>query len=357
MPTFMSMRRLSALLLGFCAVVQAHAETDRAQLIRLAASVLKVEVERVQGGYSLGSGVVIGAERVVTNCHVTRDARRIDLLHGGAQWRASAQLRDVEHDLCLLRVPGLQARAVPVAQAELLKPGQPVAALGYTGGMTIQYSAGEIVALHRLDGGRVIQSSNWFNSGASGGGLFDEKLNLVGVLTFRLRGGESHYFAAPAAWLNTMLEVPVANYSAIAADSSGQLPYWQRTAASQPRFLQAGSMERDSRWPALQALALEWTRTDVHDPEPWYWLGEALQRQDRPAAARRALECSLAIEPDSSMTRALLDPLIGLPATASPASADVVGAGQSGPIPAAPSSSISVAAAPCAVGSAARVTR
>lgn len=351
------MKRLLAFLLSVGAVAQVQGEIDRAKLIDLAASVLKVQVERMQGGYSLGSGVVIGPERVVTNCHVTRDARRIDVLHGGAQWRVPAQLHDAEHDLCLMRVPGLQAHVAAMAQADVLKPGQPVAALGYTGGMTIQYSAGDVVALHRLDGGRVIQSSNWFSSGASGGGLFDEKLNLVGILTFRLRGGESHYFAAPAAWLKTMLGVPAEDYSQIAPDQSQQLAYWQKPAGSQPRFLRAGSLERDGQWPALQALALEWVGADVHDPESWYFLAESLQRQDKPAAARHALECSLAIEPDLSMTHAPLDPWVGLSATTSPAPANASGAGwlDTGSIAVSPSTP--GAAVPCTVGSAAEAMR
>lgn len=293
-----------------------HAEIDRTQLIGLAASVLKVEAERAQGGYSLGSGVVIAPGRIVTNCHVTRDAQRIDIVRGDTRWRVAAQLRDSEHDLCILRVPGLQAPVAPLAQVDRLRPSQPLAALGYTGGLSIQYSAGEVVALHRLDGARVIQSSNWFNSGASGGGLFDERLNLVGILTFRLRGAESHYFAAPAKWLNTMLAAPIDQYKEVAPDQSRQLPYWQQAVANQPRFLRAGSMERDGRWPELQAFALEWTRADARDPEPWHLLAEALQRQDKMPQAQQALGCLLAAERHFDTPRGSLDSPIELPASA-----------------------------------------
>lgn len=303
-------KRLTILLLGVCAAAPAFAEVDRAQLIGLSASVLKIEADRAQGGYSLGSGVAIAPDRVVTNCHVTRDAVRVNVLRGGARWPAVSQLRDVEHDLCLLRVPGLQARIAAPAPADRLKPGQPVAALGYTGGLTLQHSAGEVIALHRLDGARVIQSSNWFNSGASGGGLFDEALNLVGILTFRLRGGEVHYFAAPAAWLAFLLERPIESYEAVAPDQSQALPYWQQTIAKQPRFLRADLMERDERWPELEMLAIEWTRADAGDPEPWYLLGMALQRMDQLPRARQALECSLAIEPGSIAARELLELLL-----------------------------------------------
>ncbi len=273
------------------------AEIDRSQLIGLAGTVLKIEADRLQGGYSLGSGVAIASEHVVTNCHVTRDAQQLYVLRGGARWPVAAQLRDAEHDLCLLLVPRLQATVAVLADVDRLELGQPVSALGYTGGLNIQYSEGQVVALHRLDAGRVIQSTNWFNSGASGGGLFDASLRLVGILTFRLRGGDAHYYAAPAVWLSTLLDAPVSKYEPVGPDRSARLPYWQRAISEQPRFLRAGSMQRDNRWEALRSLADEWTHDDRTDAEPWFLLGVALSHLDQPAQAQAALRCSIAIEP------------------------------------------------------------
>ncbi len=48
-----------------------HAALERAELIGLAASVLRIEAPRASGGYSIGSGVAVGDDKVVTNCHVT----------------------------------------------------------------------------------------------------------------------------------------------------------------------------------------------------------------------------------------------------------------------------------------------
>ena len=45
--------------------------------------------------------------------------------------------------------------------------GQKLTGVGYTGGVELQSSEGDVVALHRLDGAPVIQSTNWFTSGAS----------------------------------------------------------------------------------------------------------------------------------------------------------------------------------------------
>ena len=273
-----------------------HAEIELAAFIKLSGSVLKVEVLRVQGGYSLGSGVVVSAQKVVTNCHVTRDARQIYVISRGVRLPVSSQSGDAEHDLCVLHVPRLEADPVELGTARDLTLGQSVNALGYTGGTGIQNSPGTVLALHRHDRASVIQSSNFFSSGASGGGLFDDQLRLVGILTFRLRGGSAHYFAAPMDWLVPLLErrdreQPVAPLAA------SDIAFWQRPIQDQPLFLRAALFERDAKWAELRSLALDWARTDATDPEPWYYMGLALTRLDRPADARNALACSLNLAP------------------------------------------------------------
>ena len=299
------MKRLlfTAMLAWASAGSASAAALDPATLIRLSTSVLKVEVIRVQGGYSLGSGVVVGADSVVTNCHVTRDARQIAVLQGGLRLPAQSQRVDAYHDLCVLNVRGVDgARAVPFGRAAI---GQAVTAVGHTAG-ALQSSVGEVLALHRLDGGRVIQSTNYFNSGASGGGLFDADSNLVGILSFRLRGAAGRYFAMPTEWLARQLRGP-GGEQAIGPRPSGELAFWEQPLEAQPFFLRAAVLEKDGNWRALQPLAAEWLRHDLSDPEPWYLLGLALDRQDLPAEARHALECSLAIAPDFESARAELE--------------------------------------------------
>ena len=219
------MKRLIVLVLWALVATPTRADLDLAVLMGLNASVLKIEVLRVQGGVSLGSGVVIAAETIATNCH-------------------------------------------------------------------------------------VIQSSNGFSSGASGGGLFDEHLRLVGILTFRLPGGQAHYFAAPAEWLQAMLDAPgQAGYSGVVPDRSAKPAYWQRPVRAQPRFLKAALLQRDNRWPELASLATEWARADASDPEPWYQMGMAQAQMNRLPEAQHALECSLTIEPTSTATWARLAPV------------------------------------------------
>lgn len=267
---------------------------DQEQRVRIGGSVLKVEAIREQGGFSLGSGVVIAADRVVTSCHVTRDARSIAVIQGGLRWTAAAQTADIVHDLCLLQVPGLPADPLTIGSARGLKPGQQVTAIGYTGGMGLQSSTGDVVALHPMDGAPVIQSNNWFSSGASGGGLFDDNGHLVGILTFRMRGGEAHYFSAPVDWLDASAQAPASEVRPLGLSV---LPFWQQPERAQPAFLQAETLARASRWSDLLALTQRWSDKDGHDAYTWYSRGLAEEGLSRDPEALRSFERSVAAEP------------------------------------------------------------
>jgi len=283
---------------------KAVAPFDPATTVRLGASVLMVEAPRMQGGYAVGSSVTVAPETVVTNCHVTRDAREVHVLQGGLRFAAAAQASDIERDLCLLHVPGLPAPTVEIGRSATMRIGAPVAAMGYIGGAGLQQSPGEVVELHRFDGARVIQSSTAFNSGASGGGLFDVQGRLVGILTFRLRGGHAHYFAAPAEWIADLLaDPPRAPFAAVAPAPRTRLAYWQVAPERLPRFLRAGSMRQDRRWDELETFTAAWAREQPDDGEPWFLRGTALEQLGRRAEARQILACALVVDPAGNGAR------------------------------------------------------
>jgi serine protease Do len=270
------------------------AELDRGALMRLAPSVVKIEAVDAEGRFQLGSGVIVGPGTLVTNCHVTRRAQRLQAVKNGVRRAATAQSADVERDLCLLKVPGLEGEPVPIGHAEALKSGQGLLAIGYTGGLGIQLSTGEVVALHRMAGSRIIQSSNWFTSGASGGGLFNAEGELVGILTFRLRGGAAHYFAAPADWLLERLD-DEPRFAAV-GPLAGQT-FWEAPADAQPYFLQAAALEQTRQWTGLLQLAQRWQQGAAQDPEAAYVMGVAYDGLRQIDDSIRALQHCVALDP------------------------------------------------------------
>lgn len=289
-----------ALLLAVCG---SHAGTARAAdptgleaWRQLVGVVLKVQVQRSQGGSALGSGVVVAPDRVATNCHVTQDGVRIEVGHLGQRHAVTAQVADPLHDLCLLQVPGLQAQPASLGRANRLRAGQVVMAVGYTGGVRPQASRGDVVGLHRLDGSPVIQSSNRFSSGASGGGLFDDQGRLVGLLTFRMRGADSGYFAAPVEWLLPMLE-PGAAWRPVAPLDAGAVAYWQLPDPQQPEFLRAATLAQSGRWQELMELASRWSQVSVRNPQPWLAIGQAAEALDHRSEAVVAFQRAVSIDP------------------------------------------------------------
>ena len=245
-------------------------------------TVAKVRAHYPNGTVTLGSAVLLGGERLVTNCHVTATAQSSQVIHNGRSWRAEVAAQDTKHDLCTLRAAGIAGNA-PVA-ATSLTVGQKVFAAGFPGGNQFAVTAGRIVALHDYDGAEVIQVSSPFDYGASGGGLFDEDGQLIGILTFKARVGGEFHFALPITWAKNLDRLEIKR------GSGETLPFWQRSYEMQPYFLRAVSLEAGQKWGALAALGEQWIKDSPMNPMAWTALGTAfrhLQRSDEARSATR----------------------------------------------------------------------
>jgi len=277
-----------------CAWSMAAPADDMDLFRKLTASVLKVEAQNGDGSVSLGTGVVVGPGMVVTNCHVTRSARTIEVVKGAQRRVVESQQSNVEHDLCLLHSPQVQDDPVVAIRHDRPRVGQPVYAVGFVLGIAPRLNAGEINAVYDYDDGRIIETDAAFTSGASGGGLFDPDGRLVGIVTFRSRGGDAHHFCLPVRWVTQELERfdgrPVAPMTGT--------PFWQRPREAQPYFLRAATLEAERNWTELAAVARQWSFAESGNPTSWFILGNAYARlQERPHAIE-AYESAVAIEAD-----------------------------------------------------------
>lgn len=243
-------------------------------------TVAKVRAYHSNGTVTLGSAVLLGGERLLTNCHVTAAAQSVQIVHNGRSWRAEAEAHDSIHDLCMLRAAGI-AGAAAVATASLTI-GQKVFAAGFPGGNQFAVTTGRIVALHDYDGAKVIQVSSPFDHGASGGGLFDEDGRLIGILTFKARAGGEFHFALPIVWVKD-LDRPEPARSA-----EETLAFWQQSYEKQPYFLRAVSLEAGQKWDALATLAQQWTMDYPLNPTAWTALETAFRHLQRPDDAHFA---------------------------------------------------------------------
>ena len=250
-----------------------------------AAAVYKIRV--IGGGHVTdGSAVLIAPGRLLTACHVTRRAGSIRVGREDLKWPAYPALTDIEHDLCVLAVPGLSA-ATPAAigPTEQLRLSDPVIAAGYPRGGKLDVSHGEIKGLHAHDGASVLQVSAPFEHGQSGGGLFDAAGRLIGIIGFKAVAGGNFHYALPLAWAGDAIPGQAATTT---AHRLHEQAFWQRPSAQKPLFLLAASLEANRDWKALHGVAQEWVIADGNNPASWLCLGRILARLKRDQAAAHA---------------------------------------------------------------------
>ena len=152
--------------------------------------------------FARGSGVVIGPQKVLTNCHVIQRAVTVRVRMGSAEYSANSGVSDNYLDLCALLVPSLEAPEVKRASVKDVRVGQTVYAIGAPQGLDRTLSQGLVSALRDTNEGTVIQTSAAISPGSSGGGLFDAEGRLVGITTFQTKLGQNLNFALPADWID-----------------------------------------------------------------------------------------------------------------------------------------------------------
>lgn len=282
----MSMR-LPVLVLLFTALWAGIASADAPDRT---ARVHKLVVTRTDGVTELGSAVPLGGERLVTNCHVLRDAARVELHVGGSVHQAKMDLRNAYRDLCFLTAPGYRSEPMPMIDVGETRVGLEVVAVGYSGG-EFATSHGRIIGLHscECDGGKVIQTSAHFERGASGGGLFDRQGRLVGVLTFKAKSGGNFHFALPVGWLR---HVASEELEPIAGNPS----FWEQPGRESGYFLAACDLGAQKKWHPLDRLAREWTEQEPDNPEAWIALGRARHGLGQAEAAAEAFQRVLLLD-------------------------------------------------------------
>ncbi|MEP6875210.1 MAG: S1C family serine protease [Burkholderiales bacterium] len=157
---------------------------------------------------AIGSAVVIGPQRLVTNCHVLRKASRFVVARDKLSFPGTLDMWDAPRDLCEVKAAIGDAPAVVLAESAALAVGQDVYALGSPEGLELTLSAGLISSLRRdaQEHLTLIQTSAPISPGSSGGGLFDGQGRLVGVTTMvsAARGAQNLNFALPAEWVRDL---------------------------------------------------------------------------------------------------------------------------------------------------------
>jgi serine protease DegQ len=172
--------------------------------------------EEPQRAASLGSGVIVSPKGyILTNHHVVEAADEIEVaLIDGKKLKAKAVGSDPETDLAVLLVEGGPVPAITFGDADALRVGDVVLAIGNPFGVGQTVTMGIVSALGRSQLGintfeNFIQTDAAINPGNSGGALIDSAGNLVGINTAiysRSGGSLGIGFAIPASSAKQVME-------------------------------------------------------------------------------------------------------------------------------------------------------
>lgn len=161
-----------------------------------------------------GSGVIVSEEGYVLTCnHVVEGARSIEVkLNSGTTYQAELVGSDAMSDIAVLKiVPRETLTSVKLGSSAALVVGEPVVAIGNPlGTLDGTVTSGIISATERTitmsDGTSMtlLQTDAAINSGNSGGGLFNIRGELIGIVNakYASSGVEGLAFAIPIDWAN-----------------------------------------------------------------------------------------------------------------------------------------------------------
>ncbi len=191
--------------------------------MQLSLSVVKVIARNAAGKSYMGSGVIIAPGRVATNCHVTRDAEQIVLFKSGHAYPVLKQAALTELNACILETGSMPLPAAQLALSEDTAVGMPVYMYGYPFALGMRSRPTSVVAFHPYHAGHVFEIDAGFMQGASGGGIFNEAGELVGLMTFIGKDVKDfHFYAIPAEWLVKAAQEPF-----VAIHAFKGLSFWE----------------------------------------------------------------------------------------------------------------------------------
>jgi serine protease Do len=168
----------------------------------------------------LGSGFAAGGDgRIVTNFHVIRGAKSaVVVTADGREYKdVEVMAADPTHDLAVLRIRGGDLSPLPLGDSSTARPGEHVVAIGHPLGLGNTVSDGLVSAVREISAGfKLLQISAPISHGSSGGPVFNDQGEVIGISALVVNGGENLNFAVPIDAVKPLLQIakgtPLASY-------------------------------------------------------------------------------------------------------------------------------------------------
>jgi len=170
-------------------------------------------------GEILGTGFIISSDgKIATNLHVVESLKNggVQLASGEKFDSFSVLAFDARKDIAIIKIPGFDLPTVALGNSNNVQVGEPVLAVGSPLGLQGTVTTG-VVSSMRDDptggGFKVLQTDASVNPGNSGGPLVNRQAEVIGIVTFKIRGGENLNFAIPINYLRGLVDSPSAAIS------------------------------------------------------------------------------------------------------------------------------------------------
>lgn len=191
-------------LIGFSSCAQIKFSENPDAIEKASESVVEINIYDSQNDMiASGSGFFIfDSKTIVTNYHVIEDAYRIEIVDYCNNTTVATQIRNVDKskDLAILIVEDIGNAYTPlnIRVDDELKKGETVVAIGNPLGLKNTVSTGTISNFTKTDGIDMIQFTASISSGSSGGALFDDFGNIIGVTSMTFVDGQNLNLAIPS---------------------------------------------------------------------------------------------------------------------------------------------------------------
>ena len=180
----------------------------------------------------LGTGFVVSGDGLIaTNLHVIGSARQATVVLADGR-----EFKDIEvynfdevHDLILLRISAKNLNPLILGDSAKVKVGERVVAIGHPLGLGNTVSDGLVSAVRKINPQlTVLQVSAPISQGSSGGPLFNEAGEVIGISTLIVTQGQNLNFGMPVNQLKRMLrngrDTPLAAWKPPASKQQRKVP-------------------------------------------------------------------------------------------------------------------------------------
>jgi len=161
---------------------------------------------------SLGTGFIVRKDGwIATNFHVVRGAAEVTVVFSDHREFKVVEIMNANrlHDLVILRIDAKNLPVLALGDSDRVRPGDSVLAIGHPLGLEDTVSNGLISAVREVNAGlQVLQISAPIAPGSSGGPLFNDHGEVIGVATAVSTSGQNLNFGLPSKYVADLVQHP-----------------------------------------------------------------------------------------------------------------------------------------------------